>query len=154
MCLVYTPVAINLAPSLIIAASTCSPSRSTNVTLLTSTTHLRLPFGQRDLSQFDFSCATHGPESRPCKIHRCSVSSSVIVILSTALSCLQMEIAHGVPFSDSRMNFLKVDGVTGDRTKMKIRPWEMCLRASARFVAACQLRGTGKIVNPVVENRI
>ena len=144
MCLVYTPVAINLAPSLIIAASTRSPSRSTNVTLLTSTTHLRLPFGQRDLSQFDFSCATHGPESRPCSVQRCSVRSSVIVILSTALSCLQMEIAHGVPFSDSRMNFLKVDGIRGDKSRNKISSREMCQRATARFMAVCHFRGIRK----------
>src|SRR5882672_12881134 len=102
---------MNSAPCLIIAASTRSPSKSTNVTPLTSTTHLRSPFGLCDFSQFDLSCATHGPENRPCKVHRCSWGSSVIVILSTALSRSQREIAHGVPFSDSEIQFFKVDGL-------------------------------------------
>jgi hypothetical protein len=31
----------------------------------------------------------------------------------------QSEIAHGVPFSDWKMKFLKVDGVAGDRQKKK-----------------------------------
>ncbi len=78
----------------------------------------------------------------------------MIVILNTAFSSSWNEIAHGVPFSDSEMKFLKVDGVTGDRTKEKLRPREACQRATARFVALCHLRGTGKIVNPLAEIKI
>src|SRR6266852_6988065 len=107
MCLVYTPVAMNSAPSFIIAAITCSPSRSTNVTPLTSTSHLRFAFGPCDCFQFDLSCATHGPESRPCRVHCCPQSSSEIVILSTAFSCSHSEIAHGVPFSDLEKEFFE-----------------------------------------------
>src|SRR6266852_2420740 len=117
MCLVYTPVAMNSAPSFIIAAITCSPSRSTNVTPLTSTTHLRFPFGPCDFFQFDLSCATHGPESRPCRVHRCPQGSSVIVILSTVVSRSHSEIARAVPFSELEKEFLKVDGVAGDKAQ-------------------------------------
>src|SRR5579864_3063439 len=86
MCFVYTPEATNSAPSFIITASTRSPSRSTNVTPLTSTTHFRFPFWPCDFSQFDLSCATHGPERRPCRFHRCSVRSSRIEIRNSAFS--------------------------------------------------------------------
>src|ERR1700731_1067624 len=86
MCLVYTPVAMNSAPSFTIAASTRSPCRSTNVTPLTSTTHLLFRFEPCDFCQFNLSCATQGPESRPCRVHRCPQGSSVIVVLSTAVS--------------------------------------------------------------------
>src|ERR1700674_4554565 len=90
MCLVYTPVAMNSAPSFTMAASTRSPCRSTNVTPLTSTTHLLVPFEPCDFFQLDLSCATHGPESRPCRVHRCPQGSSIMVILSTAVSAREV----------------------------------------------------------------
>jgi hypothetical protein len=76
------------------------------------------------------------------------------VILSTALSRSQREIANGVPFSDSEIKFLKVGGVTGDRTSRKIRPTKAFQRATASFMAVCRFHGTGEIVNPVPENII
>src|ERR1700733_11538791 len=91
-CFVYTPEAMNSAPSFIIAARTRSPSRSTNVTLLTSTTHLRFPLVQWDLSQFALRRPTHGPESRPCNVHLCTVDSSRIVVLNTVLSIRTLEV--------------------------------------------------------------
>jgi hypothetical protein len=56
----------------------------------------------------------------------------------------QNEIAHAVPFLDSALKFLNVDGVSGDRTKMKIRSDDPCQRATARFVAACRFHGIEK----------
>jgi len=49
---------------------------------------------------------------------------------------------------------LKVDGVTRDRTENEIRAREECQCAAARFMAACQLHGTGKKVNRMAENKI
>ena len=66
----------------------------------------------------------------------------------------QSEIAHGVPFSDSELNFLKVAEVRGDKTKRKIGSREACQSATARFVAVCRFRGTGTILNPVANNEI
>src|ERR1700733_13341169 len=91
-CFVYTPEATNSAPSFIIAARTRSPSRSTNVTLLTSTTHLRFPLVQWELSQFALRRPTHGPESLPCSVHLCSVDSSRIIVFNTALSIRTVEV--------------------------------------------------------------
>jgi hypothetical protein len=82
------------------------------------------------------------------------MGSSVIVILNTALSRSQSELAYGVPFLDSEMKFLEVDRGAGDRTEKKIKPRETCQRATARFVAVYRFHGTGKIVNPMVENKI
>src|ERR1700676_5355242 len=141
-CLVYTPVAMNSAPSFIIVASTRSPLRSTNVTPVKSTMHLRFPFRPWDFSQFDLSCATHGPDSRPCRVHLCSSGSSALVILSTAFSRSRSEIAHEVPFFDLEMKFSKVAGVTADRMEKKIKLSETWQRASARLVALCRFHGT------------
>src|SRR5262252_308851 len=85
-CFMYTPVAMNSAPSFIMAHRTFSPSRSTSVTPFKSTTRLTCPFAAALFFQLDRSCATHGPEILPCKTHRCSEGSSTIVILSTATS--------------------------------------------------------------------
>jgi hypothetical protein len=78
----------------------------------------------------------------------------VIVILSTALSSLQMEIAHGVPFADSGMNFLKVMELEEIDQKNKLAQGT-CVSVplpdswqSATFVAFA------KIVNPFAENKI
>jgi len=152
MCLVYMPEATNSAPSFIIVARTRSPSRSTNVTPLTSTTHLRIiPSGQCDFFQFDFSCATHGPESRPCRVQCCPQDSSVIVILSTVISGSRREIAPDVPFSDLEPTFFEVDGVAGDKAKWKTKMRRICQRANARFLAFCRFCGRRKIMDPAVK---
>jgi hypothetical protein len=54
------------------------------------------------------------------------------------------EIANGVPFSESGLKFLKVNGDSGDRTKKKICSQEACQRATARLVAACRFHGIEK----------
>jgi hypothetical protein len=59
-----------------------------------------------------------------------------------------------MPFSDSELKFLKVDGVTGDRGKKKIKTRESRQCATARFMAVCRVHGTGKLLNPVVMDRI
>jgi hypothetical protein len=59
-----------------------------------------------------------------------------------------------MPFSDSEMKCLEVDGVTGDEAKHKILPREMCQSATARFLAFYRLCGTEKIANPAVEDKI
>jgi hypothetical protein len=66
----------------------------------------------------------------------------------------QSEIAHGVPFSNWTMKFLKVDAVAGDSPKKKNSGQEACQRATARFMAACRFHGIEKFMNPIVGNKI
>jgi hypothetical protein len=76
------------------------------------------------------------------------------VILSTGVSRSQSKSAHAVPLSHLNQEFLKVDGVAGDKAKWKIGPRRIFQRANARFLAFCRLGGTGKIANPAIEDEI
>src|SRR5258708_14332072 len=68
-----------------ISARTASPSRSMDVTSISSTMHLRVSPARRASLQRDLSSAAHSPTSRPCKDHLCSSDKSAMVIFSTTL---------------------------------------------------------------------
>src|SRR6266852_6849572 len=68
-----------------ISARTASPFRSTNVTSISSTMHLRVSPSCRPSLHVDLSSAAHWPTNCPCKDHLCSSGKSVIVIFSTTL---------------------------------------------------------------------
>src|SRR5260370_12743409 len=78
--------ATNCTPCLDMARSNLSPPLSVNVTSLRSTTKFR-PFSVRCVfRQLVLSSRTHGPTSRPCRIHFSSADVSVLVIFNTSTS--------------------------------------------------------------------
>src|SRR6266478_5760704 len=68
-----------------ISPRTASPSRSMDVTSISSTMHLRVPTRWSASLQVDLSSAAHWPTSCPCNDHLCSSGKSVRVIFSTTL---------------------------------------------------------------------
>jgi hypothetical protein len=59
-----------------------------------------------------------------------------------------------VPSFGLEKEFLKVDGVAGDKAKWETGSRGMYQRADARFLAFCRLCGVRKIVNLGVEGGI